>query len=143
MYGARLAASRANAGPGEAVGLRYPNTPYRNTNETDARSNDHAINPPTIRSVPGPVTRDGQGGIPVDVTNPNGDMGPLDHRREQTLTHSRLLLHPPTPLSFPTKRQRKTEANAPKICGGLYCANWLPWEPIRGAHPRNFHNQGI
>jgi hypothetical protein len=50
--------------------------------------------PPRKRNGLGPVTPDGQGGIPVDVTCPKCDMEPLDHRREQTLTDSRRSLQP-------------------------------------------------
>jgi hypothetical protein len=76
-----------------------------------ARSNDHAINPPTIRSVPGPVPPGWSPPIPLYVTNPNGDMEPNDHRREQTLRPSRTPMFRTLSNKFIPKRKHRPQKN--------------------------------
>jgi hypothetical protein len=66
--------------------------------------------------------QEGEGGTPLYVTNPKSDMEPDDTRREDSDTDSQLVLHPPPPLSFPTKRQLKTDATRFQNCGVSYCA---------------------
>jgi hypothetical protein len=94
--------------------LLYPNAHPFNRKEKLARSNDHAINDQQSGPLRVLSPKEWSPPIPLDGTNPNGDMEPDDTPREQTLTLRRVLLHPHTPLRFPTNCHSKTKASSQK-----------------------------